>query len=872
MSARDATTDPMDWNLEGRYPWLTRSAIFLTQFLARRPPPRQGWKLHISATPFSAEQVLARTLDILDENGVSWKAVRSQRELLLLNNGVYGFSQIGKFLTVYPETAQQAVDLARKIDRATNGLPGPRILSDRRLNPTSVVHYRFGTIVELYDGRDSAEARYLRGSLVDREGYLHDDIRGIAYNGPPPGIVDPFEQAGLYIAASVRPPPLANRFLITKALGNSSCGGIFQAIDLKSDPPQFCVIKEFRQWAGGELDQSFAPDWGRQEAKLLQRHEVAWSIPCFIDEFDMDENVYLVLEYVEGTPLSVLNSQGNGQEISYSFLIMLGMSLARSLEDLHSRGVISRDITPSNIIIQQDNSCRIIDFGSAADLNYPLDAPRGRGTFAYCSPQQWAGGAPDARDDIYAWGAVMYELAAKKSAKSSDAAPSAGYDADLANIPERLSALIIKALSDEPSKRPSIETTISTLRTIPNPYRTITALPRLSAAPIEAEITKEEALKIAVRIGERLCASAIDVDGGKCWETFADETRFVSADFYHGAAGIAVFLAKLSVMSGRSDFRVVAQDATRWIAGSAWMQPRALQGLYVGETGIGWSYLLLSDIFSCKSYVTAASIQWDRIAAAEMREIDVSAGLAGRLIFLSRLASKTSKSIHIEAARHVAKGVMDHIEPKLERTALKSWSESYGIAHGIGGIGSSLLEYWRLNGDARSMEIAKAIGSFLIEKAALSSSGYSGWGISPTAPEPLYFAHCHGTVGTGQFLLRLATASSSDAYMAAAIDAARATSDAVGAIEENGLCHGLAGCAGFLLECGIATKDKGAVGSANRSTTLLAQRIANVATFEKERPDLFNGLAGIGWHFLRFVDPQGGFDPVLRAVIISPRL
>src|SRR5919202_1673122 len=106
--------------------------------------PEQGWKLHVSADPTTAEAVLHRALPVLLAEDASFKVVSSVSQLGVLNNGGGGVSQIGKFITVYPKNDAQAVRLAVALDEATRGLRGPAIPSDRPLTPGSLVHYRYG--------------------------------------------------------------------------------------------------------------------------------------------------------------------------------------------------------------------------------------------------------------------------------------------------------------------------------------------------------------------------------------------------------------------------------------------------------------------------------------------------------------------------------------------------------------------------------------------------------------------------------------------------------------------------------------------------------------------------------------------------------
>jgi serine/threonine protein kinase len=92
-----------------------------------------------------------------------------------------------------------------------------------------------------------------------------------------------------------------------------------------------------------------------------------------------------------------------------SQVISLGLQLAEKIEIIHRAGIIHRDITPNNIIIDTDDTCRLIDFGLSSITNF-CSQILGRGTPGYASPQQLARTKPAITDDIYGFGAVLHFL------------------------------------------------------------------------------------------------------------------------------------------------------------------------------------------------------------------------------------------------------------------------------------------------------------------------------------------------------------------------------------------------------------------------------------------------------------------------------
>ncbi|MFL5358701.1 AAA family ATPase [Archangium sp.] len=126
----------------------------------------------------------------------------------------------------------------------------------------------------------------------------------------------------------------------------------------------------------------------------------------------VQERPVLLLETMEGLPLSELT----GAPLEPSRVLKLAISLASTLAELHRRGVIHKDIKPSNIILTPTGEAYLIDFGSASlHLVEHVDAgpaPLLEGTLAYMSPEQTGrmNRSVDYRTDFYSLGVTLYEL------------------------------------------------------------------------------------------------------------------------------------------------------------------------------------------------------------------------------------------------------------------------------------------------------------------------------------------------------------------------------------------------------------------------------------------------------------------------------
>jgi serine/threonine protein kinase/tetratricopeptide (TPR) repeat protein len=135
-----------------------------------------------------------------------------------------------------------------------------------------------------------------------------------------------------------------------------------------------------------------------------------------IHDFDAQDNLnFLVMEYIHGVTLDRKIAAG---PLSTRDVIRLGTQLAQGLQAAHGKGVIHRDLKPSNLGVTPDCRLKILDFGLArfsatADQNSTLtsleSAPEA-GTLPYMAPEQLQGRDADERSDIYAAGAVLYEM------------------------------------------------------------------------------------------------------------------------------------------------------------------------------------------------------------------------------------------------------------------------------------------------------------------------------------------------------------------------------------------------------------------------------------------------------------------------------
>src|ERR1700694_2932853 len=137
-----------------------------------------------------------------------------------------------------------------------------------------------------------------------------------------------------------------------------------------------------------------------------------------------DGTIALVMELVEGPTLADRIAQG---PIPLDEALPIAKQIAEALEAAHEQGIIHRDLKPANIKVRTDGTVKVLDFGLAKAIDatgssgagamnsptlsmLPTQAGLILGTAAYMSPEQAKGRAVDKRADIWAFGAVLYEM------------------------------------------------------------------------------------------------------------------------------------------------------------------------------------------------------------------------------------------------------------------------------------------------------------------------------------------------------------------------------------------------------------------------------------------------------------------------------
>jgi serine/threonine-protein kinase len=202
---------------------------------------------------------------------------------------------------------------------------------------------------------------------------------------------------------------VAGQYRIGGRMGSGASGVIYRATRITDGLA--VAIKLLR---AATAHDAVASDRLRREAEALG---LSWH-PNVVEVIDHghlpDGTSYLVMELLEGEPLATRLKWK--QRLSADELLPIAMHLAEAVVAIHAAGVVHRDLKPANIYLTHDEAgeerAKILDFGIArveweemriTNMGAPLGTP------GYMSPEQESGGEVDARSDVFAIGAVLYE-------------------------------------------------------------------------------------------------------------------------------------------------------------------------------------------------------------------------------------------------------------------------------------------------------------------------------------------------------------------------------------------------------------------------------------------------------------------------------
>jgi serine/threonine-protein kinase len=250
----------------------------------------------------------------------------------------------------------------------------------------------------------------------------------------------------------------SGRYELTHLIARGGMAQVYRAMDRQLERPVALKVL-FPELS---VDRTFVERF-RREAQAAANLSHPNIVPVF-DWGEDDGSYFIVMEYVEGRPLSAVLR--DSQRMPPRQIAMIGAGVAAALAFAHRHGVVHRDVKPGNVLITPDGDVKVTDFGIARAMNTEESLTQTgavMGTAAYFSPEQAEGKGVDSRSDIYSLGVVLYEMAVGRPPFTGDSpvAVASKHVRDLpvlprqANptVPPALEAVVMKAMAKNPDDR-----------------------------------------------------------------------------------------------------------------------------------------------------------------------------------------------------------------------------------------------------------------------------------------------------------------------------------------------------------------------------------------------------------------------------------
>jgi serine/threonine protein kinase len=296
---------------------------------------------------------------------------------------------------------------------------------------------------------------------------------------------------------------LANRFEVLEEIGSGGMGTVYRVFDRQVNEEMALKVLNPEIASNASTVERF-----KNELKLARR--IGQKNVCRV--FDLHEEAgmfFITMEYIPGEDLKTLI--GREGRLSAERAVALAKPIAEGLAEAHRLGVIHRDLKPQNIMIDREGNPKIMDFGIARRLSGSslTVAETLIGTPHYMSPEQAAGESVDQRSDLYALGAILYEMVTGRppfegenslvvALKHKTEAPRHPRELN-AEVPAALDRLILKCLAKKKDERYQSAADL------------IAGLDRYEDDSDPAAAVAPEKGTATLSLGERICIASIAV-------------------------------------------------------------------------------------------------------------------------------------------------------------------------------------------------------------------------------------------------------------------------------------------------------------------------------------------------------------------------
>lgn len=733
--------------------------------------PAQGWKLHVSAGAAEAAGMYSLVIPRLLQLEAAFKVARNLDDVVFINSGDGGVTQLGKVMTIYPMSDHHAREIVLEVDRVWPRSRGPEVQSDLHIRPGSAVSLRYGTFTSPTVVVN--ESGLYEFALCGSNGTLVPDRR--QNQGEQPQLATPPPIDGCrprQHPVKLQVPFIANEkeFVALTSLSESPSKQIF--LGLAIDTLQSVIIKVGIPGVAGDHRGLDVRDRLRKEFSVLSALSGEIGLAPRPLEWFEHEWPIAVTEDFRGRIVAELS---RAQQISSL------TSLAHAVVRLHGAGFVHGDIKLENAVLRGQH-VGLIDFELA---EHEGEVAGVGGTRGHLAPEVTADAEAAFSRDIYALGGCLAHacLGVPPGLLPAGIGKLRGF-LQLEGL-QPAAKLISDLCHADPVRRPSAkdaEDAIS-VRITPLSSRSITR-----GWPSSRE-DLNWCRRSSIGAGG-LAARYWREQGGGGWSNDHFMRSFICEGINIGAAGIVLGLIAIETALNRSDFSGQILQGAEWL--SARPPLGKAVGFFTGDAGVAVALALCGQRLHNQKYLVAAKKRFES-ACANSRELDLFSGTAGVLWAGCILNDILKASWPLESVRDR----VQHINRYLRNAdGIPVWSlelgsdVSYlGCAHGSAGIAMALGCWGQRAADQDCSEIAMRT----FQQIAKQGPTEDGRALRMTADSQRHHAAgnwCHGVAG---YLWAILQAFGDTPALREEIDWAVGILKEQPSVGTPTYCHGLAG-------------------------------------------------------------------------------
>ncbi len=826
----------------------------------------QGFKIHVSTIPSDVFRILEIVVPICVEKKLSFKIAGDPHLLNIINSKYQARGYSGKFMTLYPHDEIMFKEIIEIIHQKTKdeNLYGPYILSDKRYKKNKIVYYRYGGFHPTYRLNCDGSQTPLLVSPTEEE--ILDERQ--PYFQLPDWVKNPFpKDEPSEVDNEAESNILKDRYQIEGVYSFSNAGGVYFGTDNLTGKK--ITIKEARpytnNWSNGGK-YLYAVDFLEHEYKVLKKLNGLDFIPSPIDFFKESEHTFLVEENIDG---ATLNSYWAKQEKVLGPYILrdgaierflpqfihIAKDLIKMICDTHNRGVLSGDISPRNIIINENtNQLYFIDFEAASleedDEDFKNYSAQWS-TPGFTSPDRGLRKHLLPKDDFYALAMILYSSIVPVNnlfnlkIKAKELFLSKYIEL---GIPTKIKEIINSLEIGNVKKAKEILDDFSLSGFQKNEYSETNTGLKYDKREVEIHKIRNEVNEVLPKMKDYILDNA----------TYERMDRLFPAHFRifttnplniaYGACGTILFLNEL--------YENLPNTIIEWIE----RQPLAIEtyppSLYYGLTGLAYTFMRIGLEKKAEQAMELAYT-----SPILYKEPNMTVGIAGWGFMSISFYCKTRKQIYLDKAIEAGKHLIRTAEFENEGCFWRSNQDSrihYGYGYGASGIGLFLLYLYRITQSEIYRTYAIKALEYDLSKKINSEIGMQ-WKRFEN-DNLLYPYWIHGNSGIGSILFRFYEVLGDEKYLKLAEQIAQDTF--VKYSFNPGLFEGLAGIGEFMYDSFVYTKNESFLNKAfDIAETLLWFKIEKPSGIAypgrwltKISTDYGTGSAGIGLFFHRILN------------------